>query len=85
MKKTEMLATIATLTAALEYVVCVDDNGNKITSELRNALNDLAHETKEAFKFDGEDENYEVFDTKQHDLFTRFVDSNVDDLTGQYF
>jgi hypothetical protein len=85
MKKSEMLATIATLAAALDYVVSVDENQNKITPELQNSLSGIVQETKETFALNGEEDNFTVYEEKQMELFERFSSEGVDDLTGTYF
>lgn len=85
MNKRTMLAHVATLTAALSYVVTLDENGNKITPNLAQALNLLVQDTKNVFEFDGEETNFEVYADSESSLFEMFARDGVDDLTGMYF
>jgi hypothetical protein len=83
MNKKTMMAHVATLIAALDYVAEVDSNGFKITPELLGAVSELIGEMKQTFDFDGE--TFETFADAQAALFERLTDSGVEDVTGQYF
>jgi hypothetical protein len=85
MNKRTMMAHVATLTAALAYVVTLDENGNKITPELLSSLSSLVQDTKNVFEFDGEEANFPTYEENETALFEMWADEGVDDLTGQYF
>lgn len=83
MKKTEILAVAATLAAALDYVLQVDSEGHKISTELSEALMGKAAEARDALGFDVDTEN--AYTNAQAGLFDDLSAAGVVDMTGQYF
>lgn len=83
MKKTEILAVAATLAAALDYVLQVDSDGHKISTELSEALMGKLAEARNTLDFYMDTES--VYTNAQAGLFDDLSAAGVVDMTGQYF